>query len=85
MIRFLRRIPLCSTPAIPRKAMSIWQPITQVRLSTSGHDASNISKEGELRKADLVAILAAEYKITLAQSARILDTVLDTIVEVSWK
>ena len=57
--------------------------MAQVRLSTSGHDASNISKEGELRKADLVAILAAGYKITLAQSARMLDTVLDTIVEVS--
>ncbi|KAL3786301.1 hypothetical protein HJC23_006581 [Cyclotella cryptica] len=83
MLRSLARIPLCSA-RVPREANKARKPPTaHIRFSSNDNDTSSISKEGELRKADLVAILATEYKITLAQSARMLDTVLDTIVEVS--
>lgn len=42
------------------------------------------SKDTTLTKADLIQILSKEYDMTAAQSSRVLDTVLDTIVEVSF-
>ena len=51
---------------------------------SSSDNNNNSNNNNVLSKSDLIQILSKEYEMTSAQSARVLDTVLDTIVEVSF-
>ena len=83
MLSSLRAIPLnlaarsmlCSGPA-PSPLVRVLPATQRWSSNSSGADKETVTK------ADLVQILSKEYEMTAAQSARVLDTVLDTIVEV---
>ncbi|KAL3780356.1 hypothetical protein ACHAWO_003302 [Cyclotella atomus] len=81
MLSSLRSIPLNlasrSTSRPAPSCLSSKAILAPQRWSSSG---SGADKE-TVTKADLVQILSKEYEMTAAQSARVLDTVLDTIVE----
>lgn len=50
--------------------------------TTSNGSPTPKDKGHDLTKADLAQIIAAEHDLKLAESSRIVDTLLDTIVEV---
>ena len=74
-MNYLRSIPLQLTR----------RPLMNTPLSAVRHYNGDVNRSEKtvLTKGDLVSILSKEYEMPVAQSARVLDTVLDTIVEVS--
>lgn len=71
-LRIITQRPIARAPTAP-----------YLRATTRFSSTDAEAEKTTLAKADLVAIVAKEYDISVAQSTRILDTVLDTIVEVS--
>lgn len=64
-------------------AVSSAAPFKSFSFDLGGNNAgfATVAKEG-LTKADLAQIISSEHDLKMAESNRILDTLLDTIVEV---
>ena len=78
------RSPLLHRPPIMPAASAASSTMRHSSTTDNNDDSKKSTNENNvLTKSDLIQILSKEYEMTTAQSARVLDTVLDTVVEVS--